>query len=50
MQALMERDTELAREGIATGHAIDRDESEIDELAMQILARQPVAGAPCSPS
>ena len=45
MQALADRDTELAREVIAADQAIDRDETEIDELAMQILAtRQPVAG------
>lgn len=45
MQALTERDSELAREVIAADHDIDRDETEIDELAFQILAtRQPVAG------
>jgi phosphate transport system protein len=44
MRALTERSDELAREVIATDTAIDRDESEIDELAMQILAtRHPVA-------
>jgi len=44
MQALTERDDELARNVIDGDHAIDRDESEIDELALQILAtRQPVA-------
>jgi phosphate transport system protein len=44
MQALIERDDELARKVIAGDEAIDRDESEIDELALQILAtRQPVA-------
>jgi phosphate transport system protein len=44
MQALLERDDELARKVIAADEAIDRDESEIDELALQILAtRQPVA-------
>jgi phosphate transport system protein len=44
MQALIERDEELARKVIAADEAIDRDESEIDELALQILAtRQPVA-------
>lgn len=45
MEALAERDNDLAREVIAGDEAIDRDETEIDELAMQILAtRQPVAG------
>src|SRR6185503_13745219 len=45
MLALADRDTELARDVIAADAAIDRDETEIDELAMQILAtRQPVAG------
>lgn len=45
MEALAERDDDLAREVIAGDAAIDRDETEIDELAMQILAtRQPVAG------
>lgn len=44
MQALAERDDELARKVIEGDSAIDRDESEIDELALQILAtRQPVA-------
>lgn len=44
MQALTERDSELAREVIAADEAIDRDETEIDELAFQIMAtRQPVA-------
>ncbi len=44
MQALTERDSELARKVIEGDHAIDRDELEIDELALQILAtRQPVA-------
>jgi phosphate transport system protein len=44
MQALIERDDELARKVIEADEAIDRDESEIDELALQILAtRQPVA-------
>jgi phosphate transport system protein len=44
MQALSDRDDELARKVIEGDHAIDRDESEIDELALQILAtRQPVA-------
>jgi phosphate transport system protein len=44
MQALSERDDELARKVIEGDHGIDRDENEIDELALQILAtRQPVA-------
>jgi phosphate transport system protein len=44
MQALIERDDELARKVVDADAAIDRDESEIDELALQILAtRQPVA-------
>jgi phosphate transport system protein len=44
MQALAESDDELARKVIAGDVAVDRDENEIDELALQILAtRQPVA-------
>ena len=44
IQALGERDDELARKVIANDAAIDLDESEIDEIALQILAtRQPVA-------
>ncbi len=44
MQALTDRDDDLARQIIDGDHAIDRDENEIDELALQILAtRQPVA-------
>src|SRR5215207_3320518 len=44
MQALTERDNELARDVVATDRDIDRDETEIDELAFHILAtRQPVA-------
>ncbi|MFT3696930.1 MAG: phosphate signaling complex protein PhoU [Kofleriaceae bacterium] len=44
MQALSERDDEMARKVIDNDMAIDRDENEIDELALQILAtRQPVA-------
>jgi phosphate transport system protein len=44
MQALSDRDDELARKVIDGDQAIDRDENEIDELALQILAtRQPVA-------
>ncbi|HTR52968.1 MAG TPA: phosphate signaling complex protein PhoU [Kofleriaceae bacterium] len=44
MQALTERDDDIARKVIDADHLIDRDENEIDELALQILAtRQPVA-------
>lgn len=44
MQALADTDDEIARKVIAGDEAIDRDETEIDELALQILAtRQPVA-------
>ncbi len=44
MRALSDRDDELARKVIEGDAAIDRDESDIDELALQILAtRQPVA-------
>jgi phosphate transport system protein len=44
MQALSDRDSELARDVIAADRDIDRDETEIDEIAFQILAtRQPVA-------
>jgi phosphate transport system protein len=44
MQALADRDDELARKVVDGDESIDRDESEIDELALQILAtRQPVA-------
>ncbi len=44
MKALAERDDELARTVIAGDAEIDRDENEVDELALQILAtRQPVA-------
>lgn len=44
MKALGERDDELARHVIKSDQTIDRDENEIDELALQILAtRQPVA-------
>lgn len=44
MEALSERDDELARKVIDGDQVIDRDENEIDELALQILAtRQPVA-------
>ncbi len=44
MRALAERDDDLARHVIDADAAIDRDENDIDELALQILAtRQPVA-------
>ncbi|MEP6859387.1 MAG: phosphate signaling complex protein PhoU [Deltaproteobacteria bacterium] len=44
MQSLADRDDELARKVIDNDMAIDRDENEVDELALQILAtRQPVA-------
>ena len=44
MEALGDRDDELARNVIEGDTTIDRDENEIDELALQILAtRQPVA-------
>ena len=44
MQALIDRDDDLARKVIDADQLIDRDENEIDELALQILAtRQPVA-------
>ncbi|HEX4452060.1 MAG TPA: phosphate signaling complex protein PhoU [Kofleriaceae bacterium] len=44
MQSLTDRDDELARKVIDNDVTIDRDENEIDELALQILAtRQPVA-------
>lgn len=44
MKALADRDDDLARHVIKNDQAIDKDENEIDELALQILAtRQPVA-------
>jgi phosphate transport system protein len=44
IQSLTQHDDELARKVIANDAAIDRDEVEIDELALMILAtRQPVA-------
>lgn len=44
MKALGDRDDDLARRVITADATIDRDENEIDELALQILAtRQPVA-------
>jgi phosphate transport system protein len=44
MKALADRDDDVARKVIENDALIDRDETEIDELAQQILAtRQPVA-------
>jgi phosphate transport system protein len=44
MKALADKDDDLAREVIKADAQIDRDENEVDELALQILAtRQPVA-------
>ncbi len=44
MKALSDNDDELAKKVIKGDELIDRDETEIDELALQILAtRQPVA-------
>jgi len=44
MKALADKDDDLAREVIKNDAQIDRDENDIDELALQILAtRQPVA-------
>ena len=44
MKALTEKNDDIARDVVKADTAIDRDETEIDELAMQILAtRQPVA-------
>jgi phosphate transport system protein len=44
MKALTDHDDELARSVIKNDNTIDRDENDIDELALQILAtRQPVA-------
>jgi phosphate transport system protein len=44
MKALADKDDDLARDVIKNDAQIDRDENEIDELALQILAtRQPVA-------
>ena len=44
MQALTENDDQLAKKVIKDDVAIDKDENDIDELALQILAtRQPVA-------
>jgi len=44
MRAFTERDDDLARDVIKRDTEIDRDEIDVDELALQILAtRQPVA-------
>ena len=44
MKALGDKDDDLARDVIKNDVQIDRDENDIDELALQILAtRQPVA-------
>jgi phosphate transport system protein len=44
MQALTQHDDELARKVIANDATLDKDEVEVDELALMILAtRQPVA-------
>jgi len=44
MKALADKDDDLAREVIKNDALIDRDEIDVDELALQILAtRQPVA-------
>jgi phosphate transport system protein len=44
MKALADKDDDLAREVIKGDALIDKDENEVDELALQILAtRQPVA-------
>jgi phosphate transport system protein len=44
MQALVDNDDQLARKVVKDDAAIDKDENDIDELALQILAtRQPVA-------
>ncbi len=44
MKALADKDDDLARDVIRNDSQIDRDENDVDELALQILAtRQPVA-------
>lgn len=44
MRALADKDDDLAREVIKADALIDKDENDVDELALQILAtRQPVA-------
>jgi phosphate transport system protein len=45
MQALADSDDDMAQKVVANDATLDKDELEIDELALQILAtRQPVAG------
>lgn len=45
MRALVQRDEDLANEMMELDSEVDRDESEIDELCLSLLAkRQPVAG------
>lgn len=45
MKALINRDVELAEQTIASDHRVNRDEMDIDELCLVILAkRQPMAG------
>lgn len=44
MKALADKDDEIARDVVKNDVQIDRDENDVDELALQILAtRQPVA-------
>jgi len=44
MKALADKDDDLARDVVKNDAQIDRDENDVDELALQILAtRQPVA-------
>lgn len=44
MKALADKDDDLARDVVKNDVQIDRDENDVDELALQILAtRQPVA-------
>ena len=44
MKALADKDDDLARDVVKNDTQIDRDENDVDELALQILAtRQPVA-------
>ena len=44
MKALADKDDELARDVVKADALIDKDENDVDELALQILAtRQPVA-------
>jgi phosphate transport system protein len=44
MRAVSDKDDDLARDVIKNDSQIDRDENDVDELALQILAtRQPVA-------